>query len=116
MQTDTAEKTALAQAGSAQQICLVQHETLKSPTAMESISGQKYLQETLTLSWTFTLVMPHITALICIACPCSPSNAVFEPATTRSLFHSHLCQLKSLLNAITNDLACSASPQFSCLI
>lgn len=30
MQTDTAEKTALAQAGSTQQICLVQHETLEN--------------------------------------------------------------------------------------
>lgn len=39
-----------------------------------------------------------------------------EPATTRSLFHLHFCQLKSFLNAITNDLACSASPWFSCLI
>lgn len=38
-----------------------------------------------------------------------------NPALPRSLFHLHFWQLKSLLNAITNDLACSASPQFFCL-
>lgn len=59
IQTDTAQKTALARAGSSR-TNLSKCGKIKSPTAKEPISGQKYLHETLTLHWTHILTAFNI--------------------------------------------------------
>lgn len=63
---------------------------------------------------------PHRTKQV--SCPCSFVHSIsvqkihnFESVPPRFLLHLHFWQLMSLLKAIANDFACSASPQFSCL-
>lgn len=80
---------------------------------IENINGCRALK-----SWTFTLLIPIIHTVIKIFGTVKSLYCHLEIPPVhkqRLLFYLHVWQLKSTLNAITNDLACSASPQLLCL-
>lgn len=124
MQTATAEKK--NSFGTSRQVrsnlsgLMLEQETQNLQQRQQSQSQAKSTcRKALKLCWTFTSVMSHTLPALNmynVSCYCLENPKQSEPATPRSPFHLHFCQLRSLLNAITNDLACGAIQGFSCLI